>query len=46
VHDHDSGDDGDFVVGVGDDDDDDDDSVGGYDIRSIIIIVNIINASV
>ena len=43
MHDHDSGDDGDFVVGVGDDDDDD--SVCGYDIRTFIIIVNIINPS-
>ena len=43
MHDHDNGDD---CVAAAADDDDDDDSVCGYDIRSIIIIVNIINASV
>jgi hypothetical protein len=43
VHDHDSGDDcDDCVAAVAAADDD---SVCGYDIRSIIIIVNIINAS-
>jgi len=44
VHDHDYGDD--CVAAAADDDDADDDSVCGYDIRTIIIIVNIINASV
>jgi hypothetical protein len=45
VHDHDNGDDC-VAAAAADDDDDDDDSVCGYDIRTIIIIVNIINASV
>ena len=45
MHDHDNGDDC-VAAAAADDDDDDDDSVCGYDIRTIIIIVNIINASV
>jgi len=45
VHDHDNGDDSVAAADDDDDDDDDDDSICGYDIRSIIIIVNIINPS-
>ena len=44
MHDHDNGDDS-VAAAADDDDDDDDDSICGYDIRSIIIIVNIINPS-
>jgi hypothetical protein len=42
VHDHDYGDDCVAAAAAADDDD----SVCGYDIRTIIIIVNTINASV